>query len=133
MNLEILDMVFQMLSCIDPTCHGSLRLHKFPHNDGLQSRFVLHCSRCHVVVANFSSSLYLNEQPRESVNSKDKSRYRYSEVNIRSMLAVHCTSLSWQDFRLTCALLGLQVPGRNMRQGGLDELVATTCKVFKTL
>ena len=78
-------------------------------------------------------TLCLNEQPRESVNSEDKSRYRYSEVNIRSMLAVHCTSLSWQDFRLTCALLGLQVPGRNMRQGGLDELVATTCKVFKTL
>ena len=52
-----------------------------------------------------------------------------SEVNIRSMLAVHCTSLSWQDFRLTCALLGLQVPGRNMRQGALDKLIATTCKV----
>ena len=129
MNLEILDMVFQMLSCTDPTCHGSLRLHKLPHHDGLQSRFVLHCSRCHVVVANFSSSLYLDEQPREAVNSTVKSRYRPSEVNIRSMLAVHCTSLSWQDFRLTCALLGLQVPARNMSQAALDKLIATTCKV----
>ena len=124
-----MSLVFQMLRCTDPTCPGSLRLHRFPHHDGLQGKFVFHCSRCHTVVANFSSSLYLNEQPSEAINSKVIVGYRRSQINIRSMFALHATSLSWQDFRLTCALLDLQIPGRNMRQSALDQFRQTTCKV----
>ena len=129
MNLEILALVFKMLRCTNRICNGPLRLHKFAYSDGLQSKFVLHCTHCHLVVANFSSSLYENEKPMEAINSTVKSRYRPSEVNIRAMVAVHATSLSWQDFRLTCALLDLQVPGRNLRQRALDNFKEATCKV----
>ena len=45
------------------------------------------------------------------------------------MFAIHATSLSWQDFRLACALLDLQIPGRNMRQSALDQFQQTTSKV----
>ena len=129
MNLEILSLVFQMLRCTDATCPGSLRLHQFPYHDGLQGKFVLHCSRCHTVVEKFSSSLYLNEQPSEAINSKVIVGYRRSQINIRSMFAIHATSLSWQDFRLACALFDLQILGRNMRQSALDQFQQTTSKV----
>ena len=36
-------------------------------------------------------------------------------------MAVHTTSASWEDFRLTCSLLDVKAPGRNMSQTQLTK------------
>ena len=129
MNMDILCEVIGLLRCTDLNCRGRLRLHKLPNLDGLQSFFVLHCQYCHNVIAKFGSSLHLGESPSEAVNNPRMLLRRPSEVNIRSLLGVHLTSMSWQDFLLFCALMDLPVPGLNMRKSYLNKMVSATSSV----
>ena len=50
---------------------------------------------------------------------------RTREVNMRSLLAVHATSMSWQDFLLLCATMDLPVPD-NISKLSLEKLIAAT-------
>ena len=128
-NMDILCQVLSLLRCSEPDCFGHLQLHKLPRTDGLQSFFVLHCSRCHLVFAEFSSSLHIGESPIEAVNNPHMTSRRPSEVNSRALLAVHSTSMSWRDFLLFCALMDLPVPGRNLSKRSLESLRSSTSQV----
>ena len=129
MDMEILSNVFQMLRCPDRDCTGTLQLHKYPLSYGLQSYYVLHCIRCHEAVARFSSSPHLNETSEQAVNNPKMFERRPSQINTRALIALHVTSLSWQDFRLTCNLLDLPIPGHNLGQKALDKLCLTVDSV----
>ena len=48
-------------------------------------------------------------------------QWRPSQINTRALLTVHMTSLSWQDFSLTCALMELPIPGHDLSQKALDK------------
>ena len=129
MNMDILCRVISLIRCNDSSCTGNLRLHKLQRHNGLQSFFVLHCVRCHIVVAEFSSSLHIGESPQEAVNNPPTKGFRQTEVNSRSLVAVHSTSMSWRDFLLLCAVMDLPVPGRNLNQRSLEYFASSTAQV----
>ena len=131
MNMDILCHVISLLPCSEPGCHGTMQLHKLPRTDGLQSFFVLHCGRCHLVFAEFSSSTHIGESPIEAVNNPRIRSHRTSEVNSRALVAVHSTSMSWRDFLLFCGLMDLPVPGRNLSKRSLDSLRSSSAQVSK--
>ena len=129
MNMDILCRVISLIRCIDPTCSGHLELHKLQRQNALQSFFILHCVRCHIVVSEFSSSLHIGESPQQAVNNPPTKAFRPSDVNSRAMLAVHSTSISWRDFTLLCALMDLPIPGRTMNRRSLDNFSTSTDRV----
>ena len=128
-NMDILCNVISLLRSNETGCWGSLILHKLPQTNGLLSNFIIHCIRCHVVVAEFSSSLRIGETPQEAINNPYIKRHTETEVNSRTLLAVHSTSMSWRDFLLVCALMDLPVPGRNLNKVSLEYFTPTTAKV----
>ena len=129
MNMDILCHVVSMLRCNDPACTGNLVLHKTIKSKGLHSSFILHCRRCHQVVAEFSSSLHIGESPKAAVNCPPTKASPPTEVNSRAMLAVHSTSISWRDFLLLCAVMDLPVPGRNMNKHSLSNFTSSAVEV----
>ena len=129
MNMDILVHVLSLLRCNEPQCPGIMMLHKLPKTNGLQSYFILHCKRCHSVVAEFSSSKHIGETPTEAVNNPQMFTRRPNEVNTRALLAVHTTSTSWRDFLLICALMDLPVPGRNLQKRELQNFQSVTDQV----
>ena len=131
MTMDVLCQVMSMIRCSEPGCCGLLQLHKQTHRDGLQSSFVLHCRRCHSLVANFPSSLHIGESPQDAVKNQMMSLRRASEVNSRALFAVHSTSMSWLDFPLFSALLDLPVPGHNLGKRTLKSLTSCTSQVSR--
>ena len=129
MDMDILNTLFRMIKCQQPTCYGSLQLHKYPFTDGLQSYLVLHCERCHSVVARFSTTPHLGETAPQAVNNAQMISKRACEVNTRALLALHTTSSSWQDLRLTFALLDLPVPQKNLNKRAMKFFEEITTKV----
>ena len=129
MNMDILGHVMSLLRCDEPDCYGSMILHNIPKTNGLQSYFILHCRRCHTVVAELSSSPDIGETPKEAVNNPKMSTYRPNQVNSRALLTVHSTSLSWRDFLLVCAVMDLPVPGRNLNKLALENFQFVTKKL----
>ena len=128
-DMENLSCVFGLIRCQEHSCIGSLQLHKFPLIDGLQSYFVLHCVRCHSVVARFPTSLHLDESPMQAVNNPKMFSHRASQINERAPLALHTTSLSLLDFKLACSLLDLPVPKRNLDKRSMQRFSEVTTKV----
>ena len=130
-NMDILCKVLSLLRCKDPCCSGSMQLHKHPRTDGLQSYFILHCNRCHSLVAQFSSSLHIGESPAEAVNNQLMTKRCAAEINSRALVAMHSTAMSWRDFLLLCALMDLPVPGRNLNKRTLENLKSCTSQVVE--
>ena len=128
-NMDILSNVFKLILCREPNCFGSLQLHRYPLREGLQSYLVLHCDRCHSMVANFPTTLHIDESPSEAVNNPKMMSHRSNEINVRATLALHTTSFSWQDFRLACALLDLPVPQKNLNKRSMERFIEVTSKV----
>ena len=122
-DMDLLSMVFSLLRCTEPKCTGPLKLYQYAFRDGLQSYLLLKCSYCHLVIAQFPTSLPIDMQPTEAVNDPQMLSRRKSEVNVRALLAVHCTSLSWNDFLLSCNLLGIQNTWKRMNKVSLLKLV----------
>ena len=129
MNMDVLCQVISLLRCNEAGCWGSMQLHKLPRYEGLQSHFILHCTRCHTVVAEFDSSLRVGESPKEAINNTKAFMRRPAEVNTRATLAVHCTSLSWRDFRLLCALIDLPVPNKDLNKLALERVKSCSAQV----
>ena len=124
-NLEILANVFALLICPNKTCTGRPRLHQHTSRDGLQRFFLLKCYRCHTIIADFPASLPIGASPDDCINN-EVYRTGKSEINARSLIAVHSTASSWEDFRLTCSILDLDVPASRMPKTSLDKFVAAS-------
>ena len=116
MNLAILAQVFIQLNCPNKACRGRLHLYEHPLQDGLQKFLLLKCGICHKIAAEFPASSPIGLPAEACVNNTALRVRGQSELNVRSLLAVHSTSQSWEDFRLTCSLLGLDVPTAAMSQ-----------------
>ena len=93
--------------------------------DGLQKFLLIKCDRCHIIAAEFPASLPIGLSPDVCVNNKSLRVRGQSELNLRSLLAVHSTSQSWEDFRLTCSL-DLDVPTAAMSQRHLNLFLEST-------
>ena len=128
MNMDVLSQVIALLKCPWSKCKGRLILHKLPFSAGLHSYFILHCNFCHAVVAQFSNSLNIGESLSDAVNNSKLIR-RPSEISMRVLLAMHVTSMSWQDFLLTCALMDLPLPGQHINQQTMNHLIMATTTV----
>ena len=122
-DMDFLSMVFSLLRCTEPKCTGSLKRYQYAFRDGLQSYLLLKCSYCYLVIAELPTSLPIGMQPTEAVNDPQMLSRKRSEVNVRALLAMHCTSLSWNDFLLSCNLLGIQNTWKRMDKVSLLKLV----------
>ena len=109
-NLDILSHVFSLLRCVDKQCKGRIRFYEQLLEDGLQKFLLIKCDYCNLVVAQFPASLPIGVPADSCVNNKSIRVKGQSDLNLRSLLAVHTTSHSLDDFRLTCCLLDLKVP-----------------------
>ena len=130
-NLEILSLVFAQLNCIDRECYGRLKLYERQFQDGLQSFLLLKCTHCHSIVAEFPTTLPIGVAALDSINNKSVRVKGRSEINQRALLAVHTTSASWEDFRLTCSLLDLKPPSRNMSRTMLNKFMGASLTLAK--
>ena len=128
-NLAILAQVFTQLNCSDKACKGRLHLYEHILPDGLQKFLLIKCALCHIIAAEFPASLPIGIPAEACVNNNSVRVRGQSEVNLRSLLAVHSTSQSWEDFRLTCSLLDLDVPTAAMSQIHLKRFVESTTSV----
>ena len=128
-NLAILNQVFALLSCVYKTCKGKMRLYERLLEDGLQKFLLIKCDYCHNVVAEFPASLPIGVPADKCINNKSLRLRGQSDVNLRSLLAVHTTSQSWEDFRLMCSILDLKVPASEMSKRHLNNFVDTTTRV----
>ena len=128
-NLEILANVFTLLICPDKSCTGRPRLHQHTAKDGLQRFFLLKCYICHKLIADFPASLLIGGSPEDSINKYHSPGQ--SEINARALIAVHSTASSWEDFRLTCSIMDLDVPSNRMPKKSLEKFVAASNAVVQ--
>ena len=77
----------------------------------------------------FPASLPNGVAPDECVNNKSLRSRGNSVVNLRSLLAVHCTSRSWEDFRLSCSLLDLKVPAMIISKHQLKRVIPSSQQI----
>ena len=127
-NLDILSHVFSLLRCVDKQWKGRIRFYEQLLEDGLQKFLLIKCDYCHLVVAQFPASLPIGV-PADSCINKSIRVKGQSDLNLRSLLAVHTTSQSWEDFRLTCCLLDLKVPSSHISKRHMQNFVDSTSRV----
>ena len=130
-NMEILSLVFAQLNCIGRLCTGHLKLYESLLQDGLQHFMVLKCTHCHNVVAEFPASLPIGVSAVDSINNNSVRVKGRGEINQRALMAVHTTSASWEDFRLTCSLLDLKTPHKDISKTQLNTFMAASHTVAK--
>ena len=109
-SLPILAEVFSLLNCPDKKSRGRVHLYEHIMQDGLQKFLLIKCHICHLLVAEFPASLPNGIPADACVNNKSVRVRGQSELNIRSLIAVHTTSQSWEEFRLSCSVLDVNVP-----------------------
>ena len=122
-NMEILSLVFNQLNCTDKLCIGKVKLYQRLLTDGLQRFYLLKCTHCHRILAEFPASLPIGVTAPDSINNSSIRVKGHSEINQRSLLAVHTTSSSWEDFRLTCSLLDIKPPSQTISKSNLDKVM----------
>ena len=130
-NLEILSHVFSQLCCIDRSCYGKLRLYETLIDDGMQNFLLLKCHICHQIAAEFPTSLPIGVSASQSINNKSVRLKGKSEINHLALMAVHTISSNWEDFRLTCSLLGIKPPQRDMSKTQLTKFPTASLTVEK--
>ena len=128
-NLEILSLIFGQLNCTDRSCYGRLRLYEIPLDDGLQNFLLLKCTHCHELVAEFPATLPIGVSALDTINNNSLITKGKSEINQRALMAVHTTSASWEDFRLTCSLLDVKAPSRDMSKTQLTKFKKASVNV----
>ena len=130
-SMEILSLVFAQLNCIDRSCTGRLKLYESLLQDGLQHFMVLKCTHCHNVAAEFPATLPIGISAVDSINNNSVRVKGRGEINQRALMAVHTTSASWEDFRLTCSFLDLKPPYKDMSKSQLYTFMAASLTVAK--
>ena len=63
MYMNILSAVFSLLKCTDAKCSGSPNLYQYSFRGGLQPYLLSKCSYCHLVIAEFPTSLPIRMKP----------------------------------------------------------------------
>ena len=126
MDMSILGKVFNLLTCTGKDCSGHSILHQHSYRDGLQSYFLLKCTRCHLIIAEFPNSIPIGSTPVQAINDPHMMTHKKSEVNNRAMLAAHTTSSSWKDFIQTCHILGVENNWRDLPRNNLRTFVEAT-------
>ena len=132
-NLAILTQVFSLLSCVNKSCKGRIRLYEQLLEDGLLKFLLIKCDYCHNVVAEFPASLPIGIPADSCINNKSVRLRGQSDLNLRSLLAIQTTSQSWEDLRLTCSLLDLKVPASTISRRHLNNFVESTSRVVSKL
>ena len=125
-NMEILSLVFSLLNCTDKLCSGRAKLYERLLTDGLQHFYLLKCSHCHRILTEFPASLPIGVTAVDSINNRAIRVKGNIEINQRSLLAVHTTSSSWEDFRLTCSLLDIKPPTQKLSKSSLDKVMGAS-------
>ena len=116
MNADVLGEVFGKLFCPLSSCKGrKLKLYESTLKNGMQTSFVVFCSYCGHIVTRFCSSRHVDQPVSHNVGLSFIARDR-SEVNIRAMLGVHTTSLTWRGFRKFANIMDLPTPTTVMRR-----------------
>ena len=128
-NMEILSLIFGQLNCTDRSCSGRLRLYEMLLQDGLQKFLLLKCTHCHQVVAEFPATLPIGVSPIDAINNKSIFVKGKAEINQRALMAVHITSASWEDFRLTCSLLDMKPPHQRMSKIQLTKFMKASVDI----
>ena len=131
-NMEILSLVFTQINCVDRTFYGRLKLYERHIQNGLQRFLLLKCTHCHNVVAVFPTTLPISCSALDSINNKSVRAKRKSEINQRGLIAVHTTSASREDFRLTCSLLDIKAPNKHMSKSQLNTFRVASVTLAKT-
>ena len=129
MSLPILAEVFSLLNCPDKKCRGRVHLYEHIMQDGLQKFLLIKFRICHLLVAEFPASLPNGIPADACVNNKSVRVRGQSELNIRSLIAVHSTSQSWEEFRLSCSVLDVNVPTATMSRTHMIRFVQATRNV----
>ena len=114
---------------MDKTYKGRVRVYQQVWDDGLQKFLLIKCDYCHNVVAEFPASLPIGVPAAKCLNDKSVRLRGQSDLNLRSLLAVHTTWQIWEDFQLTCSILDLNVPARETSKRHLKNFVDTTTRV----
>ena len=116
MNADILADVFGKLNCPLNSCKGGkLKLYESTFKHGMQNSFVLFCSYCGSIVTKFCSSRQLDQPVDQNIGLNIKLMGR-AEVNVRAMLGVHTTGLTWRGFRKFANIMDLPTPTTVMRR-----------------
>ena len=120
-NLEILANIFSLFQCTDSNCSGRAILYKHILNDGLRRFTYSSAFDFTYALQNFQLLCQLVLLPKKSSIQRLLKRGQ-SQINTRSMVAVHSTSLSWADFRLLCSIMDLPVPAKTMPTNTLNRV-----------
>ena len=83
-------------------------------------------------VAEFPTTLHIGCSALDSINNKFVRVKGKSEINQRALMAVHTISASWEDFRLTCSLLDIKAPNKDMSKSQLNTFRAASVTLAKT-
>ena len=92
-DIDTLSTVFSLLRCTEAHCTGKLNLHQYTFRDGLQSYFLLKCSRCHLVLAEFPTSCPVGMKPNEAVNDAQMLCRKKSEESTLELYYQHTVLL----------------------------------------
>ena len=103
------------------SCTGRLQLYQQLLRDGLGCFLLIKCNQ--IIYESPGTS------PKVLVNNTSIQVSGKSELNTQTILAVHSTSASLQDFRLLCCILDPKISSNHMPQASLKHLVETTNSV----
>ena len=120
-NIEVLSQVFSNFRCSVRFCKGRPQIYESTKKKGSQSFFVVFCSGCQQIVTKFSSSLLL-DAPLDHCYAPQLSMGKRPEVNIRALLGIHTTSLTWAGFKKFCAVMDMQIPSPTINKVELEKL-----------
>lgn len=91
-GFNMLSTMIPLIKCTDAKYSESLNFYHYTFRDGLQSYLLIKCSYCHLVNAEFPTSLL--EGWNKMLQSITMLCRKKSEVNVRALLAMYCTSAS---------------------------------------
>ena len=74
-------------------------------------------------MAEFPATLFIGASALETINNKPVRCKGKREINQRALMAVHTTSSSCEDFRLTCSLLDIKPPDKDMSKTQLNKIL----------
>ena len=106
-------------------CPGYLSLFESDFLHGWQTDFYLKCSRCQHLIAEFPSSKPMDVPNRTQFVNVPLPKRELNEVTMRSILAVHCSGLSWRDLHKFATSFDMPPPLEHMPPKYLNKIEDT--------
>ena len=119
MDMTILSDVFATLHC--EHCHGRLSLFEKKWCHGWQTFFIIKCERCHRVYAKFPSSKPLDTPNHHTCVNVDIPATAMTEITMRTVVAVHTTSMSHRDIHKFATIFDMPPPIKQMQPRYLER------------